>query len=128
MSAASTYEIDFGGQTETYNAEFIMGQSKGQPVMAMVRDSQLKSISSLIKLNTDTHPEAFTKETVTISGQDYPVYKDAVYYVRDENLQYNATSFEDLDIQNIQSVSLYGDKQLQYGGLVRVVKIEMKNK
>ena len=128
MSAASTYEIDFGGQTETYNAEFIMNQSKGQPVMATVRDNQLKSIVSLVQLNMNTAPEAFTKETVTISGQEYPVYKNAVYYVRDENSQYNATSFEDLDIPNIRAVSLYGDKRLQYGGLVRVIKIEMKNK
>ena len=127
MSSASTFEIDLGGKTETYNTELISNLSKGQPVMAMIRDNQLKSIYSLVKLNDSSNIEKFTKEIVTINGREYPLYKNAVFYVRDENMQYNITAFDDLNLKNIRSISLYGDKRLQYGGLVRIVKIEMKN-
>ncbi len=127
MSSASTFEIDLGGKTETYNTELISNLSKGQPVMAMIRDNQLKSIYSLVKLNDSSNIEKFTKEIVTINGREYPLYKNAVFYVRDENMQYNITAFDDLNIKNIRSISLYGDKRLQYGGLVRIVKIEMKD-
>ncbi len=126
LSSSCTYTLDIDGSENKYNMNGVARPTKGQPVMASIRDGKLLKITALNAIANGKKVNSLTKSAVTLNGTEYPLADGAIIYSENGNHEYNATDIDDIDIQDISYAELFSDKSISGGGKIRIIKIKLK--
>lgn len=124
LSSSCSYTLDIDGTQTTYSMSGVAKPTKGQPVIASIRDGKLLKIVALNSVASGKKINALAKSKITLNGTDYPLADGAVIYLENANHEYNATDIEDVDISEIASAELFSDKSIKGGGKIRIIKLK----
>ena len=100
--------------------------TKGQPVMASIRDSKLLKITVLNSVANGKKVNELTKYSITLNGKEYPLADGATVYSKSDISEFNAIDIDDVKISDISTAELFSEKSLSNGGKIRVIKITLK--
>lgn len=126
LSSSSTYTLDIAGTQSTYSLNGVAKPTKGQPVMADIRDGKLLKITALNSAASGKKVNSLTKHEISLNGTEYPLADGAVVYYLNGDLEYNAADIDDINIQDIAYAELFSDKSVSGGGKIRIIKIKLK--
>lgn len=126
LSSSCTYTIDTDGTKNTYNMTGVAKPTKGQPVMASIRDGKLLRITVLNSVANGKNVNELTKSAITLNGKEYPLADGATVYSKSDISEYNAIDIDDVKISDISSAELFSEKSISGGGKIRIIKITLK--
>ena len=126
LSSSCTYTLDIDGTKSTYNMSGVAKPTKGQPVMASIRDSKLLKITVLNSVANGKKVNELTKYSITLNGKEYPLADGATVYSKSDISEFNAIDIDDVTISDISTAELFSEKSLSSGGKIRVIKITLK--
>ena len=126
LSSSCTYTLDIDGTKSTYNMSGVAKPTKGQPVMASIRDNKLLKITVLNSVANGKKVNELTKYSITLNGKEYPLADGATVYSKSDISEFNAIDIDDVKISDISTAELFSEKSLSNGGKIRVIKITLK--
>ena len=126
LSSSCTYTLDIDGMKSTYNMSGVAKPTKGQPVMASIRDNKLLKITVLNSVANGKKVNELTKYSITLNGKEYLLADGATVYSKSDISEFNAIDIDDVKISDISTAELFSEKSLSNGGKIRVIKITLK--
>lgn len=123
-SISSTFGINVKGVETLYSLNYSYNISVGVPVKASTSGQTLNSLEPLSKVATASKVTAIDYDRIKVNGTIYPMDEDVVIYRQDpKTLKYVTASQSDLFASNVMSVELWADTAIDWGGIVRVIKV-----
>ena len=119
-----TYGVNIKGTETTYTKNSVYGASVGTPVMVSVSGQTLNSLQPLTKVGSASKVTAIDYNRIKINGTIYTMDENVVIYRQDpRTMKYITASQSDLFASNVMSVELWADRNVERGGIVRIIKV-----
>ncbi len=125
MSISATYTVDFNGTETTYSSsKGFSGLGVGTPVQVSASGQTLNSLKALTAVASGSKVDAIDYNRIKVDGAVYEMDENVVIYRKDARTnEYITASQSDLLASNVRSVELWADTNLEYGGIVRIIKV-----
>ncbi|MCH5186596.1 MAG: hypothetical protein J1F64_10825, partial [Oscillospiraceae bacterium] len=120
--SSSWFDIDINGTVKRYTASLNVDIGR-VPVMANIQKGKLLNLYALTEIKTSGKFVSIDSRIIRIGNTEYRLDKDFVIYTKDKNKKYGPIDIDDIDTANISSVHIYADKELENGGVVRIVVV-----
>ncbi len=124
----SGYKIFSSGSTGSYNLSNTLkiSTSAGAGVGFKLQGNGISKIVSLQKLGTATAVGAVEGSRIMLNNKIYKMAADVQIVDITSLTNIRSITIDELDSMNVASVSVYSDKSLTNGGVVRVVTVKTK--
>lgn len=122
MMVSGTYTIDIAGQEYRFQLPSAYTLGKGQPVGVDISGGSLNEMFALKSVGRGSKVQAVDLDRIKVDNKVYRMAQDVVVYKRD-NTTYNRVpiSVNELPDMDTGSVELFADKELSFGGKVRII-------
>ncbi len=122
-SASGSYTVFTNGQSMSYSTSFASNISSGTAVGIIVDGGKLVSIKSLVVAKSGGKISAIDFTRVKIGDNVYALADDVQIVKKNSTGGYTGMSIYDADSLVGKSASLYTDRAVSSGGLVRVIVV-----
>lgn len=131
-NANYVYEIKSAEGSAVYTGSAGWNFSKGEAVMAMIDGGKIRTIRSLVQVDSSDEIQSYTQNKIKMNDQIYKTDENVtVVFKKISKSDWNVTTLDDLSDNiengswNVDTITLYSDDN-KTDGKVRVVKVTLK--